>query len=81
MSVSMPSRSVPVFVRVNGEDALPVSVFVQADIRGRKVEKCDSAAALGHAWRNNQVLSSTRQLSALRHVSILRLEHSTKCLN
>jgi RND family efflux transporter MFP subunit len=62
---------------VNGEDALPVPVgmFVQAEIRGRRVE--DVIRLPRSAMRdNNQVLvvDENNRLS-FRHVSLLRLEH------
>jgi RND family efflux transporter MFP subunit len=62
---------------VNGEDALPVPVgkFVQADIRGRKVENVIRLPR--SAMRdNNQVLVIDQDNRLhFRHVSILRLEH------
>ena len=62
---------------VNGEDALPVPVgmFVQAEIQGRKVENIIRLPR--SAMRdNNQVLvvDEDNRLN-FRHVSLLRLEH------
>jgi multidrug efflux pump subunit AcrA (membrane-fusion protein) len=62
---------------VNGVDALPVPVgmFVQAEIRGRKVENIIRLPRSAMRDKNQVIVIDRDNRLHFRHVSILRLEH------
>ena len=67
----------------NGDDtlALPVGMFVQAEIRGRKVENIIRLPRSAMRDNNQVMVIDQENRLHFRHVSILRLEHDDMLVN